>query len=235
MTDFTAEVALFASRALSNRSRRGTVRGLRVIRGDLWLESLDERSREPREHRIKIFGLDRRRGRDDRSDDGGMIHRKRCGSVQDVLRSFVYVGECVGVVGIVERMNDLETTSNSRPHLRLKAANKGTTLFGFGESSAAAEILGDGEECAVIFGEVGCAVYADANVFAGELVHIGHGPLAVVGSSWIESRNGDDKLGIGESSSIFGEKFPKFGGLDVDVVTGEGLPLSIWEDIVLLE
>jgi hypothetical protein len=47
-------------------------------------------------------------------------------------------------------------------------------------------------------------VYADTNVFAGELVHVGHGPLAVIGSSWIKPRNGSDELWMGETYSKLG-------------------------------
>jgi hypothetical protein len=63
--------------------------------------------------------------------------------------------------------------------------------------------LGDGEEGAVVFGKIGGAMDADADVFAGEGVHVGQGPLAIFGGTWVEGLNGGDKVDVSGRCSIF--------------------------------
>ena len=71
-------------------------------------------------------------------------------SMENVLRGFVDFGKGVGIVWVVIRELELESTLDSIPQVTLKTANESAALFCCRDSILPNKELGDGVEEAIV-------------------------------------------------------------------------------------
>ena len=71
-------------------------------------------------------------------------------SMENILRGFVDFGKSVGIVWVVIRELELESTLDSIPQVTLKTANESAALFCCGDSILPNKELGDRVEKAII-------------------------------------------------------------------------------------